>query len=109
MARVIVTHADDPIGRRIVKALFHDPDVDVILALGNERPPRAFDGFLAGSRPRVTYARLDLAKHRPVSDLGRTLTDHDLGGNEGFAIYACPRARHTQSPSCAQAGGQFAA
>ncbi len=69
MAKVIVTHADEPIARRIVKALFHDPDVDVILALGNEPPPRAFDGFLAGSRPRVTYARLDLAKHRPVSDL----------------------------------------
>ena len=34
MANVIVTHADEPIGRRIVKTLYHDPRVAVILALG---------------------------------------------------------------------------
>ncbi len=69
MTRIIVTHADEPIGRGVVKALFYDPDVDLILALGDGPPPRAFDAFLAGSRPRFSYARLDLAKHRPVNDL----------------------------------------
>ncbi len=69
MSRVVVTHADEPIGRRIVKALFHDPDVDSILGLGSGPPPRSFDGFLTGDRPRFSYARLDLAKHRPVTDL----------------------------------------
>jgi hypothetical protein len=69
MAKVIVTHADEPIGRRVVKALFHDRDVDMILGLGNGPPPRSFDSFLAGNRPRFAYTRLDLAKHRPVTDL----------------------------------------
>ena len=69
MARVVVAHADEPIGRRVVKTLFHDPDVNVIFALGHGPLPRSFDRFLAGERPRVTYTRIDLAKHRPVNDL----------------------------------------
>ena len=66
---VLVTHADEPIGRRIVKTLFHDEGVGRILAVGSGPPPRAFDRFVSGSEPRLGYARLDLAKHRPVSDL----------------------------------------
>jgi nucleoside-diphosphate-sugar epimerase len=69
MARILVTHADEPIGRRIVKTLYHDAEVESILALGSGAPPRGFDSFLSGTRPRVTYARVDLAKHRPVNDL----------------------------------------
>ncbi|MGH0030479.1 MAG: hypothetical protein ACQGVC_11860 [Myxococcota bacterium] len=69
MRRVLVTHADEPIGRRTVKTLFHDERVEHVLALGHGPPPRAFDRFLAGGDARVDYARVDLAKHRPVSDL----------------------------------------
>jgi len=69
MSNVLVTHADEPIGRRIVKLLFHDPRVGRIFAVGDASPPRAFDRFLAGSDPRLRYARVDLAKHRPVTDL----------------------------------------
>ena len=69
MTNILVTHADEPIGRRVVKNLCHDPDVEVIFALGSGPPPRKFDAYLAGSNPRVTYTRLDLAKHRPVHDL----------------------------------------
>jgi nucleoside-diphosphate-sugar epimerase len=69
MARVMVTHADEPIGRRVVKTLYHDDRVHGILAVGQGPPPRSFDRFLAGSDPRVEYARVDLAKHRPMSDL----------------------------------------
>jgi nucleoside-diphosphate-sugar epimerase len=69
MHRVLVTHADEPIGRRVVKTLFHDESVETILAVGHGPPPRAFDLFLGGSEPRVEYARVDLAKHRPTSDL----------------------------------------
>jgi nucleoside-diphosphate-sugar epimerase len=69
MRSVLVTHADEPLGRRVVKTLYHDPDVEGILAVGNGPAPRAFDRFLAGSEPRVTYARVDLAKHRPATDL----------------------------------------
>jgi nucleoside-diphosphate-sugar epimerase len=69
VSNVLVTHADEPIGRRVVKALFHDPDIGRILATGDGPPPRSFDRFLAGTEPRVLYARLELGKHRPVSDL----------------------------------------
>ena len=69
MTRVLVTHADEPMGRRIVKTLYHDPDVETIMAVGDGPAPRSFDRFLAGTEPRVVYARVDLAKHRPVSDL----------------------------------------
>jgi nucleoside-diphosphate-sugar epimerase len=69
MTRILVTHADEPIGRRVVKNLYHDPDVEVIFALGSGPPPLKFDAYLAGSDPQVTYTRLDLAKHRPVRDL----------------------------------------
>ncbi|MBW2694787.1 MAG: hypothetical protein JRE57_19550, partial [Deltaproteobacteria bacterium] len=69
MTHVLVTHADEPIGRRVVKNLYHDPNVEVIFALGSGPPPRKFDAYLANSEPRVTYTRLDLAKHRPVHDL----------------------------------------
>lgn len=69
MKRVLVTHADEPIGRRVVKRLFHDPRVDAIFAVGDGPPPRAFDRFLAGSTPTVRYARANLARHRAASDL----------------------------------------
>jgi nucleoside-diphosphate-sugar epimerase len=69
MSNVLVTHADEPIGRRIVKLLFHDERVGKIFAVGDAPAPRAFDRFLAGSEPRLRYARVDLAKHRPVADL----------------------------------------
>lgn len=69
MTSVLVTHADEPIGRRVVKRLFHDSRVASIFAVGSGPTPRAFDRFLAGDGPRVVYARVDLAKHRPASDL----------------------------------------
>ncbi len=69
MSNILVTHADEPIGRRIVKLLYHDERVGRIFAVGDGSPPRAFDRFLSGSEPRLRYARVDLAKHRPVTDL----------------------------------------
>ncbi len=69
MPAVLVTHADEPLGRRIVKTLFHDERIERVLALGAGPAPRSFDRFLAGSPPRVAYARVDLAKHRPMADL----------------------------------------
>ena len=69
MANVLVTHADQPLGRRIVKTLYHDAEVGTILAVGDGPPPGDFDRFLAGSQRRLLYARVDLAKHRPVNDL----------------------------------------
>ncbi len=69
MTRILITHADEPLGRRTVKRLYHDPEVDTIVAVGDGPAPRSFDRFLAGSEPRVVYARVDLAKHRPVNEL----------------------------------------
>ncbi len=77
MTNVLVTHADEPVGRRIVKTLFHDPAIGVIFAVGSGPAPRAFDRFLAGSPPRLLYARGDLAKHRPASDLFRSARFRD--------------------------------
>jgi nucleoside-diphosphate-sugar epimerase len=72
MARVLVTHADQPIGRRIVKTLFFDPEVEAILAVGKGRAPRAFEHYKAGASPRVEWLRVDLARHRPMADLFRS-------------------------------------
>jgi len=69
MPRVLVTHADEPIGRRIVKTLYHDRAIETVFALGDGPPPRAFDGYLTGPDRRVVYSQVDIAKHRPVSDL----------------------------------------
>ena len=41
--RVLVTHADQPIGRCLVKLLFHDGDVDHVLATGHSPSPRSED------------------------------------------------------------------
>jgi len=69
MRNVLVTHADEPVGRRVVKRLFHDEAVGTLLAVGDGPPPRSFDRYLADSGGGVDYARVDLAKHRPVADL----------------------------------------
>jgi nucleoside-diphosphate-sugar epimerase len=69
MKNVLITHADEPMGRRIVKRLFHDEQIGTIFAVGNGPPPRSFDRFLRDPDPRLLYARIDLAKHRPVTDL----------------------------------------
>lgn len=69
MRNVVVTHADEPLGRRIVKTLIHDEGVELVLGVGHGPPPRAFDRFLAADSPRLAYARADLARHRAVSDL----------------------------------------
>ena len=68
MSGVLVTHADEPIGRRIVKTLFHDERVGSVLALGDGPPPRSFDPYLSGTPPKVAYVQVDLARHRPVAD-----------------------------------------
>ena len=76
----------------------------------DRKPGRALhqraDRRTAQSEDEISFP---VARHCPVSDLGRTLTDHDLGGDEGFAPSARPGSRHTQCPSCAQTGGQLAA
>jgi len=69
---ILVTHADSPIGRRLIKALYYDERVDRILAVGSGPPPNAFDRFLASPTQRVSYARVDLARHRSVHDLFRS-------------------------------------
>jgi len=68
MRSVLVTHADEPLGRRVVKTLFHDPRIERLVAAGDGPPPRAFDRFLADPGGRMRYARVDLGRHRSVSD-----------------------------------------
>lgn len=70
---VMITHADEPLGRRLVKRLYFDEAVRNILAVGAGPPPRGFDAFLRGAggrRPeRLRYTRVDLTRHRPVRNL----------------------------------------
>jgi nucleoside-diphosphate-sugar epimerase len=60
MRRVLLTHLDSPVGRRVAKALFHDPEVALVLGVGSDAEP----SFLAPYRGKVAYQRLDLAKAR---------------------------------------------
>lgn len=69
MANVLVTNADSPLGRRVTKTLYHDEAVGRLLAVGSGPVPRAFDRFLTETPPRVAYARVNLARQRPVMDL----------------------------------------
>ncbi len=67
---ILISHADEPLGRRLVKCLHYDEAVESILAVGAGPPPHAFDRFLRGdSAGRLSYIRVDLARHRPVNDL----------------------------------------
>jgi UDP-glucose 4-epimerase len=63
MRRTLVTHVDSHIGRRLVKALYHDPDVALVLGVGTGTPP----SFLEAYSEKCFYQRLDLAKARHVS------------------------------------------
>jgi nucleoside-diphosphate-sugar epimerase len=66
---ILVTHADAPIGRRLLKALYYDDRFGRIVALGAGPPPGSFDRYLASPDQRVAYVRVDLARHRSVYDL----------------------------------------
>jgi len=79
MSNVLVTHSDEPLGRRVVKLLWHDDRIGRIFALGSGAAPRAFDTFLAGAPPRFGYARIDLARHRPMSDFFHSKRFRELG------------------------------
>ena len=72
MKNVLVTHADLPLGRRIVKVLWHDPAVARIVAVGEGVVPRAFNSYRVGPAPRLVYERVDLARQRSVSELFRS-------------------------------------
>jgi len=79
MKAVLVTHADLPLGRRIVKLLWHEPGIGRIVALGEGPAPRAFDAFRVGAEPRLVYERLDHARQRSVSDWFRSRRLREIG------------------------------
>ena len=62
MRRVLLTHVDSAVGRRLVKALHRDPDVELVL--GVDTGPRP--SFLEAYRSKCVYQRLDLAKARHI-------------------------------------------
>ena len=80
MTNVLVTHADEPIGRRVVKTLFHDPSVATILATGDERAIRR--ERQAAHQTLVPRKRLPLLDH---IDAGILLPLHRCRRNaEGY-------------------------
>ena len=93
MSSVLVTHADLPIGRRVVKVLWHDPAVRRVIALGEGPVPRAFGTYRVGESPRLVYERIDLARQRTVADFfkSRRLRSLDIDS----AVYV---PRHGAAP-----------
>ncbi len=65
--RVALTHADSPIGHRLVKSLYHDPSIERIVALGPGPEPRDFNRFSSADECRLTYSRVDHARQRSMS------------------------------------------
>ncbi|MEE9278905.1 MAG: hypothetical protein V3V67_01895 [Myxococcota bacterium] len=63
MRRVLVTHVDSPVGRRLIKALYHDTEVDLVLGTGTGPSPT----FLEPYRDKCAYERIDLARARHLS------------------------------------------
>ncbi len=63
MRRVLVGHMDCAVGRRLAKALYHDPDVALVFGVGTGPTP----SFLERYRDKCFYQRLDLAKARHLS------------------------------------------
>lgn len=79
MKAVVVTHADLPLGRRIVKLLWHEPGIGRLVALGEGPAPHAFDAFRVGAQPRLVYERLDHARQRSMSDWFRSRRLREIG------------------------------
>lgn len=75
MRRVLITHVDSPLGRRLTKALYHDPDVGLVLGVGTGPQP----SFLRAYAQKCVYQRLDLAKARHL---------HNFFQSERFARLA---------------------
>jgi UDP-glucose 4-epimerase len=71
MNGVLVTHADRPIGRRIVEALARDPRVERVVAVGSGRPPRSFAAGRNGGVRLLRYLRVDLSRPRDTATLLR--------------------------------------
>ncbi|MFQ5514199.1 MAG: NAD-dependent epimerase/dehydratase family protein [Myxococcota bacterium] len=65
MRHVLVTHLDSIVGRRLVKALFHDPEVSIVLGTGTGPRPSFLDAYQA----KCAYQQLDLAKARHLTSL----------------------------------------
>lgn len=66
---VLVTHADTPLGRRVVQRLFRDESILWILAVGTGAPPSSFDPLIERARGRLLYRRVDLRDYRSAADL----------------------------------------
>ncbi len=79
MRSVLVTHADEPLGRRLIKHLCYDESVRHILAVGSGPAPRSLERFIENA-PGVEYQQTDLARHRDVAELfhGAAVRQHHV-------------------------------
>jgi UDP-glucose 4-epimerase len=68
MRRVLVTHIDSPVGRRLAKALYHDPEVALVFGTGTGPRPSFLDAY----REKCAYQPLDLAKARHLTSFFRS-------------------------------------
>jgi len=71
MSCVLVTHADLPLGLRIVKRLRAEPAVTGIVALGEGPLPEALAAAAGATDVRLVYQRVDHARPRAMRELFR--------------------------------------
>ncbi len=98
---VMITHADEPLGRRLVKRLYHDEAVGSILAVGSGPAPHGFERYRRGHRARFEYMRVDLSKHRPVNDLFHSSPVRQADIDSVIHLPGLAPARRSQRPSVA--------
>ncbi len=68
MLRVLVTHLDSAVGRRLAKTLYHDPDIALVFGTGTGPRPSFLDAY----REKCAYQRIDLAKARHLTSFFRS-------------------------------------
>ncbi len=93
---VLVTHADQPIGRCLVGRLYQDERIDSILAVGEGPPPRAFDRYLSDGGARLRYTRTTLTRQRSAAELFQASAQSDLPVE---AVIYVPRHVEAMPPS----------
>lgn len=67
--RIVLTHADSPIGTLLMESLHHDRNVERIVALGAGPPPVAFERYSSSNDRRVTFTQIDLARPRSTTSV----------------------------------------
>ena len=103
MRRVLVTHIESPVGRRLAKALFHDPEVALVVGVGTEPEPIlpgavSRQGRLPAARPREGAPPAELPALGALRARARRLGDPPAVRRRARPASACPAACRRSCP-----------